>query len=118
MNHSCMRKYYLFLALFTIACSPSKEEKVSHEIDQLFSNEFKSDEPGGAVLIMKEGKIIFEKGYGIADLKTKEKVTPQTIFNIGSISKSFVWNATLILQEEGKLSIENSLAKYFPGFKN
>ncbi len=113
-----MRKLYLFLTLIAIACSPSKEEKTANEIDQLFSNEFKADEPGGAVLIMKGDKIIFEKGYGIADLKTKEKITPQTIFNIGSISKSFVSNATLILREEGKLSLEDSVIKYFPDFKN
>ncbi len=113
-----MRKSYFILALLAISCSPSKEEKAANEIDQLFANEFKADEPGGAVLILKGDKIIFEKGYGIADLKTKERITPQTIFNIGSISKSFVSNATLILREEGKLSLEDSLAKYFPDFQN
>lgn len=111
-------KNWFYLSLLVFACSPSKQEKVAKEIDQLFANEFKADEPGGAVLILKDDKIIFKKGYGIADRKTKEKITPQTIFNIGSISKSFVSNATLLLREEGKLSLEDSLAKYFSAFKN
>jgi CubicO group peptidase (beta-lactamase class C family) len=113
-----MKKFTYPLLLVLASCTPSKEKVVSSTIDELFSNEFNTDEPGGAVLILKGDKIIFEKGYGLADLQTKEKITPQTIFNIGSISKSFVSNATLVLQQEGKLSVEGGLARYFPDFKN
>src|SRR5690606_5802364 len=73
---------------------------------------------GGAVLIMKGDSIIFSKGYGLADLELKINIDANTLFNVGSISKTFVSNAILMLQDEGKLSVEDNMAKYFPDFKN
>lgn len=67
---------------------------------------------------MKNDSVIFSKGYGLADMHSKEVITLKTLFNLGSISKTFVANAILILQEHGKLSVEDSLFKYFPSFKN
>jgi CubicO group peptidase (beta-lactamase class C family) len=74
------------------------------------------DEPGGAILIMKDDSVVFSKGYGLADLTAKDSITPSTLFNLGSISKTFVANAILKLQENGKLSVEDSIIKYFPNF--
>jgi CubicO group peptidase (beta-lactamase class C family) len=88
------------------------------ELDSYFNTTFKSDAPGGAVLIMKGEKVIFSKGYGLADLQTNESITPQTLFNTGSISKTFVSHVILDLANEGKLSLEDSLYKYFNDFKN
>jgi len=84
----------------------------------IFLTYFLKTQPGGAILIMKAEKIIFEKGYGIADIKTKEKVTPNTIFNVGSLSKTFVSNAILILAQDKMLSINDNILKHFPDFKN
>jgi CubicO group peptidase (beta-lactamase class C family) len=67
---------------------------------------------------MNGEKVIFSKGYGLADLTTKEKITTKTLFNTGSISKTFVSNVILDLAGEGKLSLNDSIAKYFPDFKN
>lgn len=106
------------LFLLLAGCTPSPHQEAARQIDQLFVNEFKDDEPGGAVLVMKEGEVIFKKGYGLADLNTKEKITTQTLFNTGSISKTFVSNTILSLAEENKLSLNDSLYKYFPDFKN
>src|ERR1044071_545182 len=106
---------YALLAL--LACACVKEKKETDQIDELFSNEFKPNEPGAAVLVMSDGKVIFEKGYGIADVETKEKVTTETLFNVGSITKTFVSNTILVLADEGALSLNDSLANYFPGFK-
>jgi CubicO group peptidase (beta-lactamase class C family) len=63
-------------------------------------------------------KILYNKSFGLADLKTNKKFTDQTITNIGSISKTFVAYGILILQNQGKLSIEDSIIKFFPNFKN
>jgi CubicO group peptidase (beta-lactamase class C family) len=113
------RIYFLFFFLTVLSCSPRKASyKFSEELDSYFQKQFPSDEPGGAVIVTKGGKVIFSKGYGLADLKTKEQITPKTLFNLGSISKTFVANAILILQEQGKLSVEDNLLKYFPDFKN
>jgi CubicO group peptidase (beta-lactamase class C family) len=117
-------KSYSFLLLFS-ACllhCTSKQENISLpfsvKLDSLLTQEFNIDGPGGAVLVMKNDSVIFSKGYGFADLVTKEKITPQTLFNLGSISKTFVANGILILQQQGKLSLEDSLIKYFPDFRN
>lgn len=112
-----MNKTALLLAAI-VFFSCSKKKEVAADLDTYFSKEFKDDEPGGAVLVMKGEEIIFSKGYGLADLSTKEKITPQTLFNTGSISKTFVSNTILSLAEQNKLSLNDSLYKYFPDFKN
>ncbi len=100
------------------ACRTEKESSSTETLDQYFSAHLPASEPGGAVLIMKNDSVLFSKGYGIADMNTREPITPKTLFNLGSISKTFVANAILILREEGKLSVEDSLIRYFPDFKN
>jgi len=123
-----MRKFAWVLLALSAACAnkPSESEEKStrsyenfiRHTDEFFSGEFPSAEPGGAVLVAKGDRIIFKAGYGIADLATKERITPATLFNLGSISKTFVSNAVLILQEQGRLSVEDSIYRYFPDFKN
>jgi CubicO group peptidase (beta-lactamase class C family) len=116
-------KTLLQLLLFCViivlnSCSTSNLVGNTVSLDAYFQGQFPPGQPGGAILIMKNDSIIFSKGYGVSDMKTKEKITPQTLFNLGSISKTFVANAILMLQEDGKLSVEDSLIKYFPNFKN
>ena len=72
-----------------------------------------------AVLVAKPNDHkIFAKGYGLADLVNKTPISSKTVFNLGSVSKTFVGLAILKLQEEGKLSIEDPITKYFPDFVN
>lgn len=107
----------LLLALIT--CSPKEQAgKKIEELDAWFGTQMPSDEPGGAILVLKKDSVIFAKGYGIADTDTKEPITTKTLFNLGSISKTFVANAILMLQEQHKLSVEDSLIQYFPNFKD
>ncbi|MCB0585840.1 MAG: beta-lactamase family protein [Phaeodactylibacter sp.] len=88
------------------------------ELDAIFQTELSDTEPGGAILFMKGDSILFSRGYGLADLQTGEKITPNTLFNTGSISKTFVAYGILMLRDEGSLSLEDSLEKYFPDFDN
>jgi CubicO group peptidase (beta-lactamase class C family) len=107
--------FLLFILLFSCSLIDSESKKIA-ALDEFFTNEFPSDAPGGAILIMKNDSIIFSKGYGLADVNSKEPITTKTLFNLGSISKTFVANAILMLQEQGKLSVEDSLTKYFANF--
>lgn len=110
-----MNRILLILVVTLLAsCKPTFEREAS----AIFAEEFKEDEPGSAVLIIKQGMNQFTGTYGLADLKTKERITTRTLFNTGSISKTFVSNTILILAQEGKLSLNDSLYKYFPDFKN
>jgi CubicO group peptidase (beta-lactamase class C family) len=88
------------------------------QLDSIFSKWFSPAEPGGAVMIVKDGEVIYKKGFGIADIRTKEPITPSTLFNVGSITKTFVAYGILKLAEEGKLSLDDDLYKWFPDFKN
>lgn len=108
----------LVLCLFITACaSNNPADNLARGLDALLAKEFSAGEPGGSVLIKKGDKTVFLGSYGLADLETKEKITENTLFNLGSVSKTFVSNGILILQENGLLSVEDSLSKYFGDFK-
>lgn len=112
----------LFLILLAIALlsscgSPHQSDRFA-QIDSLLSATIPTEEPGGAFLIMKDDSIVYKSAYGVADIESREKITTKTLFNLGSISKTFVANAILKLESEGKLSVEDDMNKYFPDFKN
>jgi CubicO group peptidase (beta-lactamase class C family) len=83
------------------------------QIDQLFTA-FNLTTPGAAVAVAKDGKIIFKKGYGSADLEYNIPITPSTVFHIASLSKQFTAFSILLLEGEGKLSINDDVRKYIP----
>jgi CubicO group peptidase (beta-lactamase class C family) len=87
------------------------------ELEAYLRANFPADEPGVAVLVAKGGRVVFSGGYGLADLETRETITTRTLFNLGSLSKTFVANAILILAEHRQLSLNDPLSKYFPAFK-
>lgn len=116
-----MKLFFILVVCFSaFSCSQRiTHDTLESQLDKLFAKEFSSpEEPGGAVLVKKGNKIMFLKGYGLADINSKEKITENTIFNTGSISKTFVSNGILILNERGLLSLEDPLSQYFDDFDN
>jgi len=111
-----MKKIMIVFLFFPLTLL--SQSKISGKLDSLFQTIFKNNEPGGAVLIAKEGEIIYKKGFGIADIKSKEPITTKTVFNLGSITKTFVAYGILKLASEKKLSLDDDVYKYFPDFKN
>jgi len=90
----------------------------SNEVDQLVEKAMtKFNVVGVAVGIVKDGKIIHTKGYGLKSIKTKEKVNKHTNFAIASNSKAFTTVALSILVDEGKLSWQDKVKDYIPEFK-
>lgn len=73
--------------------------------------------PGAAVLIVKDGKIIVAKGYGVKELGTNDKVDENTLFLIGSNTKAFTGTALALLEHNGKIKLDDKVLKYLPGFK-
>lgn len=106
---------YKWLFILGIGCILTKAvqaqplEKLRAKYEQTFS----ANEPGGSVLIQKDGQIIWQKSFGLANLTTNEQVTKNTIFNTGSISKTVVAYGILILAERQKLSLDDSINQYF-----
>lgn len=110
----------LLIPVFMASCkgnSKSAKEIIAEKLDSLFTARYGQNTPGGAALILKGDEIIYDKSYGIANYKTNAKIDDNTFFNIASVSKQFTAMAILKLHEEGKLSIEDNVKKYFPDFK-
>lgn len=110
-----MRRLLLIFIIGLMGCS--KQPSFRQDVDSIFAY-LDGATPGGAVLILKNDSVAFRGAYGLADLQSKEKITTHTLFNTGSISKTFVAYVILALAQEGKLSLNDSIARYFPDFKN
>jgi CubicO group peptidase (beta-lactamase class C family) len=70
--------------------------------------------PGTSLAVVRDGKIIKATGYGIANVELNVPVTPQSIFQTGSVGKQFTATVVMMLAEEGKVSLDDSITKYFP----
>ncbi|MFE3868750.1 serine hydrolase domain-containing protein [Flavobacterium sp. LS2P90] len=106
------------LVLCVFFSTATYSQIASKEVDVLVENAMKKFEVAGlAVAIVKDGKIIYKKGFGIRSIETKEPVNEFTNFQIASNSKAFTTAALSILEEEGKLKWEDKGKKYIPEFK-
>ena len=88
------------------------------ELDSAFAGMMHENGPGGSVFIQSGDKTLYKKSFGLADLGTNERFTESTVSNLGSISKTFIGYGILLLCDEGILSLEDSLVKFFPDFRN
>jgi len=112
-----MRRIALLILFFPFFAGAQKKN-MPMQLDTIFNKWFKPEEPGAAVLLVKDGEVIYQKGFGIEDVHTKKPITTATLFNLGSISKTFVAYGILKLADEKKLSLDDTLYKWFPDFKN
>ena len=85
-------------------------------VDNIFISATKERTPGAAVLLSRDGEIIYENEFGYADVGNKVPVTTETKFRIGSITKQFTATAILKLQEEGKINVNDTLSAFIPDF--
>lgn len=110
----CVLVFLLFWEPLSYAQTGSLTEKV----DQIFVSWDKPDSPGCALGIIHDGKLIYARGYGMANLEYNIPITSKSIFRIGSTSKQFAAMCMVLLEEEGKLSLDDSLRKFFPQMPN
>ena len=90
------------------------QEKFAKAADEVFADLTKSGSPGCALAVARGGKIIYEKGYGRANIEDDVEITPRTVFDIGSTSKQFTAASILLLERQGKLSLQDDIRKYLP----
>lgn len=86
------------------------------KIDALFADFNRPDAPGASVAIIQNGKVLLAKGYGLANVEEKAPCTPETDFRLASLTKQFTAMSILILADRKKLSLDESLAGFFPEF--
>jgi CubicO group peptidase (beta-lactamase class C family) len=89
----------------------------AEQLDALIRDKVKPSEPGLAVMVIKNGRILFNKGYGVGDLSTGLPLRADTPFYIASIAKQFTAAAIIMLAEQGRLSYDDKLIKFFPELK-
>jgi len=85
-------------------------------VERLFRKITDGEKPGAAVLVAQNGKILYQHGFGYANIEKDIPVTPETKFRIGSITKQFTAAAILKLVEKGKMKLDDKLSKYIPDF--
>lgn len=121
MNMRRLSLLLLPVILLLASCSGGHDnaapESPSAALDSLFEASFGPADPGCVVLVAKGDSIIYSRGFGMARLDEPSVITDTTLFNICSISKQFAAIALLKLQEQGALSLDDSVSKYFPDFK-
>src|SRR5712664_4018519 len=89
-------------------------DETSAAVDEVFVDLTKAGSPGCALGVYRDGKIVYAKGYGLANLEENVAITPQTVFDIGSTSKQFSAASILLLEKQGKLSVNDDVRKYIP----
>jgi D-alanyl-D-alanine carboxypeptidase len=109
-------KMLIVICLALTATVSVHAQNENSRLDSLMSSFYKAGAPGAAIAVIKDGNVVFKRGYGIADLETKAPITPSTNFNICSMTKQFTAYAILQLQRQGKLSLDDKLSRFFPQF--
>ncbi|HTP79809.1 MAG TPA: serine hydrolase domain-containing protein [Bacteroidota bacterium] len=110
-----MRPTLLSLLLSSLVFSAPAQTELNR-LDSILSSTYRPDRPGAAVAVIKGGRLIFKKGYGVSDLASKNSITTATNFNIGSMTKQFTAYGILMLRAKGSLSLSDPISTYFPRF--
>ncbi len=90
------------------------DKNLTEKLDSLFQKWDNNKSPGAAVSILKDGDLIFKKGYGMANLEYDIPISPSSIFHIASESKQFTDYCIVLLAQQGKLSLDDDIRKYLP----
>ncbi|MBV9742969.1 MAG: beta-lactamase family protein [Acidobacteriia bacterium] len=111
-------RHTLVLTTFVIAalggCKQSSSGPSSTLVDQVFAEYNNPRSPGCSVAISRNGAIVYEHGYGMANLEWNIPITPTTVMGAASISKQFTAMSILLLAQRGKLSLDGDISKYVP----
>ena len=123
-----MKKYYLVGIIFLvcvfsisegrseIALTQEQGQKAA-KIDSLIKFYHEQGVFNGTVLVAEAGKVIYQEGFGYANVDTKERLEPKSVFRLASLSKQFTAMCIMILEEQGKLNYDDNLQKYIPELK-
>src|SRR5690606_6870851 len=109
--------FIMFFCLQCVYCFAQNKvsSKIKLQVDSLVNEEMKNQRiPGLSLVVVRDGKIDYVKGYGYSNLEHKVPVKAETIFQAGSVGKQFTAFAVLLLVQDGKMSLDDKLTKYFP----
>lgn len=119
-------KYFVFLLLFLSLSLSLSAQTAGREEPEFIRDSLDGyiqrglvdwNVPGLAVVIVRDGKIVWMRGYGVRDIETKSPVDENTLFMIASNTKLFTGSSLAMLETEGKLSLDDRITKYFPTYR-
>ncbi len=116
MEEKLIISIFALLALGMKTNAQAPQMATEKQMGEIFSRLTSPDAPGMAVLVRTQGQTIFERGYGVRDLRTKAKIDAHTNFRLASFTKQFTSMAIMLLIHDGKLRYDQSLAELFPDF--
>ena len=109
-------KSFTLLLILLMIFIPGQSQKLGKQLDELISEQYPSDEPGITVIVAKDGQVVFRKAYGMANLELGVPMKPEMVFEIGSITKQFTAVSILMLEEEGKLSLDDDITEFIEDY--
>lgn len=108
---------FTLLLILSSSCTETASQSSNNleaYVDDMFAQVDKKQTPGTAVMVVKDGEIILNKGYGMANLSHEIPITPTTVFDLASLSKQFCAYAISTLVEEGKIALDDDIRKHIP----
>jgi len=108
-----LTKWIILLLLTCNGIAQSQDESIERKIDSLFQK-YNAETAGVAVGVVINGKLAFEKGYGMANLEYDIPITPKTVFHVASVSKQFTAFSIYLLESQSEISFDDDIRKYIP----
>ena len=103
---------FLASALTLAQDAPTARNDLHQRVDGVFAKWDSTVSPGCSLSVIRDGQIVYKRGYGMADLDHDIPITPETVFHVASISKQFTAAAIILLAQEGKISLDDDVHKY------
>ena len=104
------------ILVFAISANLTQAQDLKQQIDAYVNSQFSTASPGVSLLIAKNGRIIYQNAFGMANLELGVKAKSNNVFEIGSITKQFTAIAILMLEEQHKLKVTDDITKYIPDY--
>jgi len=98
------------------AAASAPADPVASSIDAVMAAVYPPDKPGAAIIVVKDGRVVLRKAYGMANLELGVPIRPEHVFALASLSKQFTAAAILKLAEEGRLSVDDDITKFLPTY--
>jgi CubicO group peptidase (beta-lactamase class C family) len=103
-----------FSVAFALVAAVVAADETTDKVDKLFASWDKTTTPGATLAVVRDGRIIYKRGYGMAKIEDGIVMTPDKIFDIGSVSKQFTATCVVMLVRDGKVSLDDNVRKYIP----
>ncbi len=109
-------KIVLSILIALLITTQVSAKSTNNKFDALLNDFFEKDGPGGVALVVKDGKTVYRKAFGMANLELGIKMKPDNVFRIGSITKQFTASAIMKLVEDGKINLDDDISKYIKDY--